>query len=1099
VLSIALIGSATQPASATVRPPEEWFAESAANAELWKKVYPTLNKLEFGDRSEFLVPDDEIYNAVSSGYGADKMDEVRAPRADTRQFWQYDRNADGRLDYKDLLELGYSAPEGKKPSAALSFGTAKWIVLRTDFPDSTANYPTYDVDYFYDRFFADGTASLPSCNDYYQEVSFGKFEISGTTDDNGPNSGWYQTSKNRAYYKDWSRTGELINETIQAADPFVDFSEFDVDGDSYVDTFIIFYNEAEFVPGLWPHRSSGLNIHVDGVIIDAYFLTGYSSGNDSWTMTISCHEYGHILGLPDLYDIDYSSNGLGAWDLMAYQYDNAQKVPSPGAWGRAMLGWVTPTVIDDDYTGYSLPDIHVAGDVLKVWTNGKEGKEYFLVENRLKTGTDSTRPGEGVLIWHIDDSVGGGNTDNSNELHKHVDLESARGQDENGKDPLDRKNDLGSSQDPYFSGNGAAGYTNAFSASSNPTSRDYQLNDTSVVIENFSAIGNPATFDIRVLTPTRPVVSITSPGPGDTVSNGVTFSATATPSSGRTIAGVRFFANGRLVGEDLTSPYSINWVSQNTYNGSIEIRAVATDSEGEIGADKRNVTVSNSGFSIPYSDAITDAAKWAISNPTGDAYWRYYNGDAASPTHCMGIGPGYDFNENDFLCSVRLSLAGATHPILRFKHKYIITQGENFGSVFITNDDGATMKALASYNGSKASTWNSVYVDLVDYVGDEVYLLFHLNSNSLADGPGNGGWWIDDFSVKELSSPPSITGISPSPGSTLSGTRVIQVTASDDEGLDRAEYYLGDYLVFTDASVPFNFDWNTRWMFNGSNSINVKVFDSDGQMVEDTPSYTISNTVTAEPLFDDFESGIANWYVKNEGGLGFWHTVGNRAYTGSNSLFCGINTSGYGNGEADFAFSPSVSLAGLVNPRLMFASWVRTEPSYDFAYVYLYTDQNTSTLLATYDGLASDWTLRNLDLSAFTGDTEVKVGLRLSSDGGLTYQGWWVDYFGVLEAPAVTSCVPSNGRPVIGQNFTLNGRGFGALSEGNFVSVPTTSGTTTIPSANCVSWTPTAITFTVPANAAPGNITVFRHSLQTSWSSFTPLLPAPDITDISQY
>ena len=39
---------------------------------------------------------------------------------------------------------------------------AKWIVLRTDFPDSHADYATYDQQYFQDRFFSYHTAAKPS-------------------------------------------------------------------------------------------------------------------------------------------------------------------------------------------------------------------------------------------------------------------------------------------------------------------------------------------------------------------------------------------------------------------------------------------------------------------------------------------------------------------------------------------------------------------------------------------------------------------------------------------------------------------------------------------------------------------------------------------------------------------------------------------------------------------------------------------------------------------------------------------------------------------------------------------------------------------------
>ena len=107
-------------------------------------------------------------------------------------------------------------------------------------------------------------------------------------------------------------------------------------------------------------------------------------------------------------------------------------------------------------------------NVLKVWTNGQQEDQYFLVDNHRKKNTDSSRPGQGLMIWHIDDS----RTGNTNENRKLVDVESARGFDDpdsaTGSDPLDAETDNGHSQVPFFSGNGHANYTGEFSATSNP-------------------------------------------------------------------------------------------------------------------------------------------------------------------------------------------------------------------------------------------------------------------------------------------------------------------------------------------------------------------------------------------------------------------------------------------------------------------------------------------------------------------------------------------------------------------------------------------------------------------------------------------------------
>ena len=100
---------------------------------------------------------------------------------------------------------------------------------------------------------------------------------------------------------------------------------------------MLFYPNTVFNNRSYAHRSSGLNIHLDGVIIDSYFLSGYNAGNDSWTMTISAIDFGHILGLPGFYDTNGGSSGIGKWGLMAYQYDNNQWRPARARGARSSL------------------------------------------------------------------------------------------------------------------------------------------------------------------------------------------------------------------------------------------------------------------------------------------------------------------------------------------------------------------------------------------------------------------------------------------------------------------------------------------------------------------------------------------------------------------------------------------------------------------------------------------------------------------------------------------------------------------------------------------------------------------------------------------
>jgi hypothetical protein len=150
-----------------------------------------------------------------------------------------------------------------------------------------------------------------------------------------------------------------------------------------------------------------------------------SSGYGRVRIGVFCHEYGHVIGLPDLYDTDYSSNGVGDWCLMSGGSWNgpsgyAGAAPSQfSAWCRVQLGWITPDNITEDQTDITIPDVETNAYCARLWTNGNGGPEYFLIEYRRGVSFDAYLPGCGLAIWHIDETQ----WDNTNDTHRLVDLE----------------------------------------------------------------------------------------------------------------------------------------------------------------------------------------------------------------------------------------------------------------------------------------------------------------------------------------------------------------------------------------------------------------------------------------------------------------------------------------------------------------------------------------------------------------------------------------------------------------------------------------------------------------------------------------------------
>ncbi|MBR9991067.1 MAG: hypothetical protein KFH98_15000, partial [Gemmatimonadetes bacterium] len=106
------------------------------------------------------------------------------------------------------------------------------------------------------------------------------------------------------------------------------------------------------------------------------------------------------LGLPDLYDYDGSSQGIGAWGLMGTGSHATEHSPAhPGAWEKEQLGWVRVELMSDVDSLIALTPVQQDRTIFRVQGNGSE---YLLLENRQRTGSDRFLAGQGLLVWSID-------------------------------------------------------------------------------------------------------------------------------------------------------------------------------------------------------------------------------------------------------------------------------------------------------------------------------------------------------------------------------------------------------------------------------------------------------------------------------------------------------------------------------------------------------------------------------------------------------------------------------------------------------------------------------------------------------------------------
>lgn len=408
------------------------------------------------------------------------------------------------IDPAVRLAQGLDQPQQRLVGPA---GTWQALALLVQFTDNAAST---GATYFDTLLFSTGTGTL---KDYYDEVSYGILDIVTV---NLPSTiGWMTMPQTYNYYVNGNyglgsypqNAQRLAEDAVLTADPVVDYSQYDNDGDGWVDTVFIVHAGpgAEFtgsVNDIWSHSwSTASDPFVDGVTVNNYTMEPeYWISPGDMTMGVYAHELGHAFGLPDLYDVDYSSAGVGDWSLMAGGSWNGFNGNSPAwldAWCRAQLGWVTPTNVTANTPGATIPSAETSQTVYRLWTDGTVGSEYFLVENRQLTGYDAALPGDGVMIWHVDEDKSG-NTDECDQLnnwncgtnHFLVALEQA-----DGNWDLEDYANQGDGGDPYP---GASSNHN-FDFGTIPNSSSYWHSaDTCVGVNAISNSGATMTADLNV-------------------------------------------------------------------------------------------------------------------------------------------------------------------------------------------------------------------------------------------------------------------------------------------------------------------------------------------------------------------------------------------------------------------------------------------------------------------------------------------------------------------------------------------------------------------------------------------------------------------------
>ncbi len=344
-----------------------------------------------------------------------------------------------RIGFNDGVLYPYDEASGAPPqtmrSARAPLASTKpkkrkmhALALLVDFSDNKGTRPAAE---FHKLLFDKANAN--SMTSFYKKLSYGALDLTGEV------VGYVRAPKPYSYYTAGEsgtsntfpkNTPGLLRDALTVYCQTNDLKRFDVDGDGFVDGIFLIHAgggaEAEPNPTkrknmIWSHKWTLPQPFVNqGVKVFAY-----STEPEDGRVGVFSHEFGHALGLPDLYDTTYRSHGIGDWCLMAGGSwgGGGDRPVRMSCWCLSQMGWIKPRVISTRKSVRLNTLEKNKTQCVRLWSKGAAGPEYLLLENRQASGLDAELPGSGLAVWHIDERQ----SDNDNPLAYRVALVQADG------------------------------------------------------------------------------------------------------------------------------------------------------------------------------------------------------------------------------------------------------------------------------------------------------------------------------------------------------------------------------------------------------------------------------------------------------------------------------------------------------------------------------------------------------------------------------------------------------------------------------------------------------------------------------------------------
>ena len=314
----------------------------------------------------------------------------------------------------------------RAPAEKVALGQKHFLVILVEFSDlsfSASSDPRTAFSNLLNQQGYSGNGATGSARDFYYDNSHGVFEP--VFDVYGP----VKLSNKKSYYGGNGSDGndenaeQAVIDGCKGLDSEINFADFDNDGDGEVDLVFMYYAgygeaDSDDEDAIWPHQwelsSAYKSLSLDGVKIDRYACTnelvGYGSNKGKLCgIGTACHEFGHAMGLPDFYDIDYATNGQSAalfsfstMDSGSYNNDG-RTPPYFNIEERIMLGWLDGSALRSFEKSGPVTLTTVDDNIAYKTPTDMDG-EYFVYECRGSNGWDKYLDAHGLIVYHVDKS-----------------------------------------------------------------------------------------------------------------------------------------------------------------------------------------------------------------------------------------------------------------------------------------------------------------------------------------------------------------------------------------------------------------------------------------------------------------------------------------------------------------------------------------------------------------------------------------------------------------------------------------------------------------------------------------------------------------------